>query len=211
MLSISIRHGLFVAAVFLLFFPNFLQAQIPPVARGNMPQNAAQMNVGRFYGKVVDEATKKGLGYASVQLTAMRFDSVSRSMQEKVIAGQLTGANGEFDLANLPVMGQFTLKISFLGYATYEQKVSFGPPPGGANGGFNLNAIDKDLGNIVLGASTQMLKEVTITGDASAVSLALDKKVYKVDKDGVAAGGTAEDALKNVPRSEERRVGKECS
>lgn len=199
MLSISIRHGLFVAAVFLLFFPNFLQAQIPPVARGNMPQNAAQMNVGRFYGKVVDEATKKGLGYASVQLTAMRFDSVSRSMQEKVIAGQLTGANGEFDLANLPVMGQFTLKISFLGYATYEQKVSFGPPPGGANGGFNLNAIDKDLGNIVLGASTQMLKEVTITGDASAVSLALDKKVYKVDKDGVAAGGTAEDALKNVP------------
>ncbi len=44
-----------------------------------------------------------------------------------------------------------------------------------------------------------MLKEVTVTGEASAVSLALDKKIYKVDKNGVAAGGTAEDALKNVP------------
>lgn len=198
MSSNSFRYGLLATALFLLLAPLCLQAQIPPMARGNMPQNAAQMNVGRFYGKVIDETTKKGIGFASVQLTTMRFDSTTRSMQEKVVAGQLTEANGEFELPNLPVMGQYTLKISYLGYATYEQKVSFGPPPGGP-GGFNLNAVDKDLGNIVLGASSQMLKEVTITGEASTVSLALDKKVYKVDKDGVAAGGTAEDALKNVP------------
>lgn len=199
MLSNSSRRSFLFAASMLFLFSNLAYAQVPPMGRGNMPQNAAQMNIGRFYGKVVDESTGKGIGYASVQLSAMRFDSVSRSMQEKILAGQLTEANGDFNLPNLPVMGQFTLKISYLGYATIEQKVSFGPPPGGANGGFNMNAVDKDLGNIVLAASSQMLKEVTITGDASAVSLSLDKKVYKVDKDGVAAGGTAEDALKNVP------------
>jgi outer membrane receptor protein involved in Fe transport len=59
--------------------------------------------------------------------------------------------------------------------------------------------VDKDLGNIRLAASAQMLKEVTIQGEASQVTLALDKKVYRVDKDAIAAGGSAEDALKNVP------------
>jgi outer membrane receptor protein involved in Fe transport len=44
-----------------------------------------------------------------------------------------------------------------------------------------------------------MLQEVEVVGEASKITLALDKKVYRVDKDNVAAGGTAEDALKNVP------------
>lgn len=162
------------------------------------------MNIGRFYGKVVDESTGKGIGYASVQLTAMRYDSTARAMREKVVAGQLTEANGDFSLANLPIMGTYTIKISYLGYATVEKKVSF--DLSGMNrapsGGFDLSAInmiDRDLGNIPLAASTQMLKEVTISAEASTVTLALDRKIYKVDKDGVAAGGTAEDALRNVP------------
>lgn len=165
-------------------------------------QNPAQSNNGRLYGKVVDETTGKGLGYASVQLVAMRMDSASGSKKEKVIAGQLTEENGEFSLENLPVMGKFRLKIIFMGYASAEQEVSFGPfsgRPNNGEGSMNMAAFDKDLGNIVLAATAQLLKEVTITGEGSAVSLSLDKKVYKVDKDGVAAGGTAEDVLKNVP------------
>ncbi len=193
-----------------LFFTFSLLGQIPQGNRGNWPatggqMNPAQMNIGRFYGRVLDEATGKGLGYASVQLTTMRYDSVSRSMKEKIMAGQLTEENGDFSLANLPLMGQYTLKISFMGYANYEQKVSFGlgnpmgqNPAKGAEG-FSMGNVDKDLGDIVLAASAQLLKEVTVTGEGSAVSLALDKKVYRVDKDGVAAGGNAEDALRNVP------------
>jgi outer membrane receptor protein involved in Fe transport len=188
-----------------------LHAQFP----GAGQFNAAQTNVGRFYGKVVDDATGKGVGYASVQLTGMRFDSVSRSMKPAVIAGQLTKENGEFSLESLPVMGEFTLKINYLGYATIEQKVSFNlkgmmggggnrpQNPNGGNPGSGMSAmagmVDKDLGNIRLAASSQMLKEVTVQGEASQVTLALDKKVYRVDKDAVAAGGSAEDALKNVP------------
>ncbi len=200
----GILPGRFLLLPLLSFlFPVLMTAQVPQMPQqGNRPANMAQYNIGRFYGKVLDESTKKGLGYASVQLTAMRFDSTSRSMQPQVIAGQLTEQNGDFSLENLPVMGQFTLKISYMGYASIEQKVSFGlergKPANGA-GGPNLNNVDKDLGNIMLAVSSQMLKEVTVTGEASAVSLALDKKIYKVDKDGVAAGGSAEDALKNVP------------
>ncbi len=188
--------------------PVLIHAQIPQGGRGQF--NSAQFNIGRFYGKVVDKETGKGLGYASVQLLGMRFDSSSRSMKEAIIAGQLTQENGDFSLESLPIRGQFTLKISFMGYATTERKVAFdlkmpdpnaGNRPNGNSGGIGAMAgsVDKDLGNIELDASSQMLKEVTVTSEASQVTLALDKKIYRVDKDGVAAGGTAEDALKNMP------------
>jgi outer membrane receptor protein involved in Fe transport len=193
-----------------LLFAHSAMAQVPQGAGGGRFAGAAA-NIGRFYGKIVDEATGKGLGYASVQLSAMRFDSASRSMQRVLVAGQLTRENGEFSLENLPIRGEYTLKISFLGYAEMEQKVSFGlgggrpgagdgaRPNGGGNPSAMAAAVDKDLGNIKLAASAQLLKEVTISSEASQVTLALDRKVYRVDKDNVAAGGTAEDAMKNIP------------
>jgi outer membrane receptor protein involved in Fe transport len=173
--------------------------------RGGGFGGGAMLTNGRFYGKVVDEATGKGIGYASVQLTGMRWDSVARKMQPALLAGQLTLENGDFSLEKLPVRGEFTLKINYLGYAEIEKKVSFGQPGGGNGGGrpngggMSAAAFDKDLGNIKLAATASLLKEVTISGEASQVSLALDKKVYRLEKDNVAAGGTAEDALKNVP------------
>jgi outer membrane receptor protein involved in Fe transport len=198
-------------ALLVSLLPLALLAQIPTGMRPGGPgMNPAQMNIGRFYGKVVDEATGEPLAYASVQLIGMQFDTVSRKMKETVIAGQLTRENGEFSLEKLPVRGEFTLKINYLTYASFEKKISFGIPggkppaggkPNGSGGGMGsmAGAVDKDLGNIKLGASTQLLKEVEVLGEASKVTLALDKKVYRVDKDNVAAGGTAEDALKNVP------------
>lgn len=204
--NISTGRIAFYAVFIALLLPQLTQAQIPTGAgRPGTGMNAAQMNIGRFYGKVLDETTGEPLPYASVQLIGMQFDSVSRKMKETMIAGQLTRENGEFSLEKLPVRGEYTLKINYLSYASYEQKVSFGKPGAGkpngngGNMGAMAGAVDKDLGNIKLGASAKLLKEVEVLGEASKVTLALDKKVYRVDKDNVAAGGTAEDALKNVP------------
>ena len=149
--------------------------------------NGTQMNIGRFYGKIVDDEGK-GIGYASVQLWTSRFDTTTQQLQEKAIAGQLTSENGDFSLEKLPVRGNFTLKVSVLGYAKFEQKVAFE----GRN-------VDKDLGNVSLSTEVLTVDEVVIEGEASTVTLALDKKTYRVDKDVMAIGGTAEDALKNVP------------
>ncbi|MCB0524962.1 MAG: TonB-dependent receptor [Lewinellaceae bacterium] len=181
----------------LLLISNSLFAQNPQARQGRGNWNGGangQANIGRFYGKVVDETSGEPIAYASVQLRGMQYDSTAGKMVQANIAGQLTEPNGDFSLENLPVRGAFTLKISFLGYVEMEQKVSFMSRGSGGNPSF-----DKDLGNIKLAASSSLLKEVTISGDASQVSLALDKKIYKVDKDDVAAGGTAEDALKNIP------------
>ncbi|MBN8681605.1 MAG: TonB-dependent receptor [Chitinophagales bacterium] len=187
-----------IALPLLLMLVQSLQlfAQYPGGGRPGGQNGAAGASIsGRFYGKLLDDATGKPVAYASVQLLAMRRDTVNKKMVPAIVGGQLTGENGEFSIENLPVMGEFTLKIICIGYNTLEQKVSFGKPGGGRNAA----AFDKDLGNIRLSVSQEVLKEVTINAEANKVTLALDKKVYRVDKDGVAAGGTAEDAMRNVP------------
>ena len=184
----------------------------PGAGGGKWGGNAQQMNIGHFYGKVVDEKGK-GIGYATVQLYGMQFDTLSKSMKEVLISGQITEDNGDFSLEKLPVFGEFTLKISFIGYTETSQKVSFGmkPPAGGGKpsgppsgqgnwggGGMGGN-FDKDLGNIQLFDGAKVLETVTVTAAAATTTLALDKKVYRVDKDASTAGGNAQDALKNVP------------
>lgn len=163
-------------------------------------QGEGQRNIGRMYGKVVDEAGK-GVGFASVQLVRMNFDSTSGSTQEKLITGQITEENGDFSLEQLPVFGEFTLRVSFLGYADTEQTVSFGSNNGGGQrGNWGGGAsFDKDLGNIQLVTDAKLLDEIVVEGEATTVMLSLDKKVFRVDKNAVAAGGTAEDAMRNVP------------
>ena len=202
--------------LFSLLLTTGLLAQQPPSGMPGAPGGRSQMNIGRFYGKVVDE-NGKGVSFATVQLLGMRFDSITRKPQETLITGQITEENGDFSLENLPVMGEFTLKVSFLGYAEASQKVSFGVPAPGAGGGrpnggaqpgqgrpgggmaAMAGKFDVDLGNIALVASAQTLETVNVVAEGGSAILALDRKIFKVDKNAMAAGGTAEDALKNVP------------
>ena len=208
------------STIFFIFL--FLFTQISLHAQpGNWGggKGASKKN-GRFYGKIVDEKGK-GVGFAAVQLYGQKFDRSSQSMKDTLLAGQITEENGDFSLEKLPIRGDFTLKVSFLGYADIEQTVTFGIParkPGegggrpkgegsssGNRGGDwrqysgNGGNLDKDLGNIVLATASSTLDEVVVTGEASNVTLALDRKIFRVDKDASAAGGTAEDALRNVP------------
>jgi outer membrane receptor for ferrienterochelin and colicin len=171
---------------------------------------------GRLYGKVVDE-NGSGIGYATVQLLKSYNGPAESKPKEELIDGQITEDNGDFTLEDVPVFGEMILKISFIGYGEVIQEVSFGkgPSEGGpenpgtsrpsgapAQGGFP-GAIgggsEKDLGNIVLVPSAQELETVTVTAEKASVMLALDRKVYRVDKDASAVGGNALDALSNVP------------
>jgi outer membrane receptor protein involved in Fe transport len=212
----------FFGFLFLLFFAGLqLTAQTPglPVPGGPPPGfNPSAMNIGRFYGKIVDE-NGKGIGYATVRLYGGKFDPATRTVKDTLLAGQITADNGDFNLEKLPVVGDFTLKIELLGYASTTQTVTFGvkrppgpigtapqspdkKPEGGfppAGGGFPGGNFEKDLGNIRLTPDSKALKEVVIADKTNITTLALDRKTYRVDKDLSAAGGTAQDALKNVP------------
>ena len=178
----------------LLFFTtHFVSAQFP---RGGFA--GKQMNVGHFYGRVIDVKSKKGIEFASVQLTQNRVDSLTQQPKDFVVAGQLTRANGDFSLENLMVLGEYKLQITAIGYGLFEKKLSFNIKMGQGNIQM-MNAVDKDLGNIFLSITAVNLNEVVVTNETGVFEMKIDKKVYNVGKDASNAGGTAEDVLKKVP------------
>ncbi|MCU0388322.1 MAG: TonB-dependent receptor, partial [Chitinophagaceae bacterium] len=80
---------------------------------------------GRFYGKIVDAATGKGISAASLQIVSSKFNPALRKMTDTILTGQLTPNNGDFSLENIPMLGDYKLRISAIGYKAYEEKVSF--------------------------------------------------------------------------------------
>lgn len=161
---------------------------------------AQNMNMGRFYGKIVDAKTTKGIEAVSIQLIQNKFDTIVKKRVDVVIAGMLTNRSGNFSLENLPVMGNFKLKITAIGFKAIEQKVAFEFKMGtGGDMSQALNSFDKDLGNIKMEEDAKVLETVTVTGNKPLVTSGIDRKIFNVEKNITSAGGTAVDVMKNVP------------
>jgi len=183
----------------LLFFNQSAIAQMPGAGRMMGGQN---MNMGHFYGKILDAANGKPMDAASVQLIQSKFDTVSKKRKDVVVAGMLSSKKGEFSLENLPIMGSFKLKITAIGYKTHEQKIAFEMNMNAAkNGDYSsmLNGVDKDLGNIKLDIDAQQLQNVTVTASKPMLTMGIDRKIFNVEKNLTSVGGTAVDVMKNVP------------
>ena len=163
--------------------------------------NRPAMN-GSFYGKVVEATTGKSIEFASVQLLQNKLDSASKKRKEVVVSGMITRSNGEFRMENIPVFGQYKLKIDIIGYKPYEQMVSFEmkmPQGGNTDMTSMLSALDKDLGNIKIDIAEKTLENVTVNAGNSGLRLGIDRKVFGVDRNIVSAGGTAVDVMRNIP------------
>ncbi|MHA4811259.1 outer membrane beta-barrel protein [Flavitalea flava] len=162
--------------------------------------NGQAANIGHFYGRILDAKTDKGMDGVSVQLIQSKFDTVTRKRKDTVIAGMITGRKGDFSLENLPIFGNFRLKITAIGYQAYDQKVAF-EMKAGKSGDMQsaLNGVDRDLGNIKLAADAQTLAQVTVTASKPLIQMGVDRKIYNVEKDISAQGGTGVDVMKNVP------------
>lgn len=180
-----------------------LFAQMPGGrAGGGRGQN---FNAGHFYGKITDSKTNKGIDGASLQLLGNRMDTVSHKMVPATLKAAITRSNGDFSLENLPVMGNFTLKISAIGYKTLEQKLSFGlkMPQGGGQGEGGreqlMSMIDKDLGNIKLEQDAANLGNVTVTSTKQLFEMGVDRKIFNVDKNLTSQGQTATEVMKSIP------------
>lgn len=151
-----------------------LQAQAP----AGRPNGQKMPAIGRIYGKLIDAGTKDPIGFATVAVY---------SLKDSLLSGGLTRENGDFNLTGLPA-GPLKVTLSFMGYETLEKRVTITPQNN-----------EQDLGNLTLGVSAQMLKEVTVTAEQSTIQLRADRKVFNVEKNLASAGGTAEDILKSVP------------
>jgi outer membrane receptor protein involved in Fe transport len=135
------------------------------------------------------------------------MDSATQQQKEIIVGGMLSKSGGNFSIENIPLFGKYTLKVTGIGYKTYEQSVAFQLPNRNAQGnngagndpGALLGAIDKDLGNIKLQIDDKLLSNVTVTSSKPLVQMGIDRKVFNVEQNIVSAGGSAVDVLKNVP------------
>jgi len=164
--------------IFITFISIAGKAQMPGM--GSM-KGMKDPKLGRVYGKILDNATGLPVEYASVQVLWYSKDSL--------LGGSLVKPNGDFAVDGLPSFGQIRVKVQFIGYKNYIQKVYLSPP----------DKVDQDLGDIRLMLDDKTTREVEITAEKSTVTLGIDRRIYNVDKDLSTKGGTAVDVMKNVP------------
>ncbi|HXB42671.1 MAG TPA: outer membrane beta-barrel protein [Puia sp.] len=196
----------FLSLIFAICLNYISFAQIPMVGGQGRPGGGQVPSIGHFYGKIVDAKTNKGIDGVSVQLITSKFDTVTKKMKETPISGMIT-KKGDFSMENLPIFGNFRLRVTAIGYKPYDQKVAFDlkMPKGGmqnaqaADMQQALSGVDKDLGNIKLEADIQTLAEVTVSASKPLIQLGVDRKIYNVEKDISAQGGSGLDVMKNIP------------
>ena len=160
---------------FLIFITYTLNAQPPQGFSGPPPA------IGRITGKILDAAKNTPLEYSSVTIQNLR-DSTK-------IFGALVDEKGFFEITSIP-LGAYKLTVSFVGYSDFvNEKVLVVPP----------DKLDVNIGTIKVAEDSKVLSEVQISGEKAMMTVNAEKKVFNIEKNTMAAGGSAIDALKQVP------------
>jgi hypothetical protein len=141
---------------------------------------AAGPAIGRIYGRVIDGGTGKGAEFTTVAARLAHNDSI--------VGGGITKATGEFSVDRLPIGPPLKVTISFIGFKPFEKQVQL-----------TRDRMELDLGNVTLSPDAELLKEVEISAERATMVMKVDRRVFNVDKDMSAQGGTGVDVMKNVP------------
>nr|MBP6635917.1 carboxypeptidase-like regulatory domain-containing protein [Paludibacter sp.] len=128
-------------------------------------------------GKIVDANTQTPLDFVNIVLV--------KSNSETPTAGVVSDEKGNFLLPNVP-NGKYTLKISFIGYNPIELPL-------------NVTNNELNMGVIKLQENSKALKEVEVVGQGTQMRFDIDKKVFSVDQNIAAGGGSASEVLQNIP------------
>ena len=130
----------------------------------------------RLGGKVIDATDGQPLLGTTVTLT--------RSGDDKPVAGRSTDADGAFEFKNLEA-GKYVVAVSFIGYKTQQRQVT----------------LDKDvsLPTIRIKADTRDLAEVKVAGVLTRQEQRGDTTVFNADAFKVNPDASTEDLLKKMP------------
>ncbi len=139
----------------------------------------AQNNLVNISGVVRDGVNKTVLPFVNVRLTSAK-DSF-------IIAGTISDENGRFKLESVN-SGNYILNCSYIGYLPKMQEILVG----------QLSSF-LELGIIELIPQAKSLDEVIVTGKQETVSSRLDKKTFSLSENIAQSGGSALEAMKNLP------------
>lgn len=134
---------------------------------------------GNVEGRIIDGKTKQPLDYVNVALY--------KSQGDKLVSGVVTDAKGAFIFQNAAI-GNYTLKVTFVGYTSLELPISLTQQKPSLN-----------IGNLTMSEESKQLGEVSVVGQKGQMKLDIDKKVFNVDQSIASAGAGASDILRNIP------------
>lgn len=131
-------------------------------------------------GKVITSTDNTPVAFAAIALLS--------SPDSSLVKGTTTDIDGLFKIENVSA-GKYIIKIQSLGFKDY-----FSTP-------VNITAAEteKRLGVITIQPDVKRLKEVEVTAEKPFVQQQADKRVYNVERNITATGGTATDVLQNIP------------
>jgi len=137
-------------------------------------------SIGTMKGKVIDNATKDPLPYSNIILNTQRDSTM--------ITGTIASEDGSFLLGKVP-LGRFFMEVKFIGY---EKKII-------PDILLTPENSTLDLGVITIFEAAEQLQDVQVTAERSLVEYRIDKKVINISENLNALGGSAAQALENVP------------
>lgn len=135
---------------------------------------------GTISGRVVNKGTGEPMDFVSVQLIG--------SDGKPMPIGSTTGADGSFTIPSV-ADGRYSVRISNIGSVDQERPVV-------------INGKNANIGIIKLADDAKLLQEVVVEGVKSQMRFELDKKVFQVDANIVAAGQSASELLESIPSVE---------
>lgn len=140
----------------------------------------AATSFGSIRGEIVDEATGEPIPSATVALLSTPDSSL--------VTGGITSGDGAFYIENIRP-GDYLLRASFVGYDSEiiaDVNISRAEP-------------ELSLGRIALSAATTALEGVEVAADRVYMQFDVDRTVYNIENQPLTAGGSARDALEQLP------------
>lgn len=141
----------------------------------------AQSQGGTIEGKVIDHKNKEALGFVTVALIPEGTTTPT--------AGRNSDDEGVFLITNVKA-GKYTLRVSFVGYLDDTRSIII------------KENERNNIGTIAIKPDNKLLKEVVVTEQRSQMSFEIDKRVFTIDQNIAAAGGSASDVLTDIPSVE---------
>lgn len=142
----------------------------------------AQNNGGVIRGKIIDSKTKEPLEFVTIALTPQNSKAPTNGCNSE--------EGGTFIMSGIK-SGNYTLSFSFVGYLNDTRQVTLST---------SNNKID--IGTIALKPDSKLLKEIVISEQRSQMSFEIDKRVFTIDQNIAATGGSASDVLTDIPSVE---------
>lgn len=139
----------------------------------------AQTTKATLSGTVKDAQYKSVLPYVNITMKAAKDSAF--------VAGTITREDGRFLLPDI-ASGNYLVEVSYVGYQSVTRPVLIG----------QLSAF-LDMGVIELRQETKAMEGVTVTAKQEVVSARMDKKTFNMGENINQAGGSALEAMKNLP------------